>query len=804
VLDISTSVLRASIGALLHDVGKIGVQVPGRDASVTQFECETPGQHRSFGACTSCGARYGQAHAAAGGRLVSETLGRFPGLAALVAEHHRPERSRGLVEVITRADHLSAGERDDREEASDRIPALVNPLARSTTVRLRPAPLGQQLGLAAVETKEDAESALGVLWGELRRALEMAARYAGDDLEALADHALGAVYRAAFGTPSAFYHAQADISLASHSHLAAAIAGALASGGTLPAEGKESFAVIAGDISGIQEYVHGGATRNAARSLRARSFFLQLLSHVAARFVARECGVPPTAIVDVVGGHFTVLAPVTALAQLPAIRRAVDRAVFETEGVGLAVALGGATIDTVELIDYRKVREKVGREVSLQKYRRYLGSLAEVAPFVPRAAVAEGEVCAVCGRERGTVRRRDDDDDGERLCPRCHNLEALGRQLAGHETARFLTIKEVSPKEGEGWAGLFLRLGFEVTVQNQAPEAPFAGAIYALDDDALAEVPCARYLPVARIPTDRRGRARGFDEIAGQESGRPLLAVAKLDVDDLGVVFADHFPAEPRAGVSARKPSPSRIASFGSMLSLFFEGYLAQHREAAFDNLYLVFAGGDDLVCAGAPGQVLAFLQHARRQFGIWTGGNERLHFSAGVTIGSVQRPIAAALEAAEEALDAAKGFVHPEGQDARAPGARREPPREKDAVAIASRGGSRPLERPAHAVMPWAEFDHLVALRQELIGLVEQAHAPRGLLQRLQYLIEIEGPGGTVRYGPAVWRSMYMLRRAGEGRADLARRLLGLHDEALRPGGARRIALAARLAEVATARERG
>ena len=41
--------------------------------------------------------------------------------------------------------------------------------------------------------------------------------------------------------------------------------------------------VIIGDLSGMQDFLHGVTSRRAARALRARSFYLQTLSLVAAR-----------------------------------------------------------------------------------------------------------------------------------------------------------------------------------------------------------------------------------------------------------------------------------------------------------------------------------------------------------------------------------------------------------------------------------------------------------------------------------------------------------------------------------------
>ena len=67
--------------------------------------------------------------------------------------------------------------------------------------------------------------------------------------------------------------------------------------------------LIGGDISGIQKFIYTIASKKAAKTLRGRSFYLQLLTEAVLRFVLGELELPYTNVIYAGGGHFFLLAP---------------------------------------------------------------------------------------------------------------------------------------------------------------------------------------------------------------------------------------------------------------------------------------------------------------------------------------------------------------------------------------------------------------------------------------------------------------------------------------------------------------
>ncbi len=774
-------VLKAYCGALAHDLGKVWAQVPNRGTAPSRYNCQTPERHQvRFDDCESCKREYKYAHAPMGANLLSETIPAHGFLAEIAARHHSSEASSygDLLRWATLGDQLSAGERDDRFDGPGGgrpVPALLNPLA-SGDVLIRPAPLHSTMLFECLDGPDpdgEARQAMGTVLDALREALERAGAASGDDLLLLSEHLTGAIYRGAMGVPSAFQNAVADIPLATHLHLAGAFAAALAADRS-PVNDPEqaSVGIVAGDLSGIQEFIHDTGSRRAARALRARSFYIQLLSVVAARWVAIQCGVPPWAAFSVVGGQFLVAIPASAVGRVPELQVELDRVLWEAHGSTLAIGLAAKSVTGRELKDFASVHGELKEALSVRKAQRYADLARSGRLFEPQPVLPMGRACRTCGREAIEGVQEDDDGVERRVCAVCDSLEKLGRQLL--ERSYVVLAPAGAPTTERGWQDVMAQLGHRVELHQAVPEKP-AGAVIALDQDALDGYPCARYVPTARhAPRGNDGNLLDFEKIAAQGKGRAIIATLKADVDDLGQFLQGYFTSHPS--------SPSRFLAISTALSLFFEAYLPELAAKKYPNLYLVFSGGDDTALAGPLHDVLAFALDLRKRFDAWTAGNADLHFSAGVSGAHAHRPVQAGMEEAEAFLADAKQLVRP------------------------SHGMRKNAICALGVTMAWETFDRVWVWSEELERMVAgtgTSTSGRRLLARraLQHLQLLEA-ADPQRYGRLHWWSFYQLNRVARDYAEAESLLMDLRRQAFdRTGvGGRAVALAARLAEVATA----
>ena len=89
--------------------------------------------------------------------------------------------------------------------------------------------------------------------------------------------------------------------------------------------------LLKGDISGIQSFLYQILSDGAARQLRGRSFYLQLLTEAIAHWVLRQLDLPIVNLLLASGGHFYILAPYTkASEKLEELQRKISEKIVDT------------------------------------------------------------------------------------------------------------------------------------------------------------------------------------------------------------------------------------------------------------------------------------------------------------------------------------------------------------------------------------------------------------------------------------------------------------------------------------------
>lgn len=190
---------------------------------------------------------------------------------------------------------------------------------------------------------------------------------------------------------------------------------------------------LAGDFSGIQDYVLGikSAGGAQAKRLRARSFLLELFEYAALAKVKERFGVSEDDVLIRGGGGFL------ARADGAADKRAVDemnadlqRMVWDETGGGVQTSLVWG--DTPE--DARARLERRKRRPSFSELQSGGAWSAERMSLPPL-----GDPCEVCGQAPGRRRVQDAGDaEGELHCAACLKARDLGERLTRLEWMRVL------------------------------------------------------------------------------------------------------------------------------------------------------------------------------------------------------------------------------------------------------------------------------------------------------------------------------------------------------------------------------
>jgi len=727
------------LAALLHDIGKFA-QRAGRPQSA-----ELIGEY-----CPHDGGRPTHTHVLYTDHVIEKDLPLPEGvnlseLARLASSHHKPAGGVLAEQALCRADRLSAGmDRIGETEVvgdykSSRLLSTFCQIALQSaeTCARRYYPLlpidedAFPRTLAAAQQTTYAALYVRFLADAKNLPLTMGLRHYLASLDSLLEMYTWCI-------PSSTYKNEPDISLYDHATTTAAIAQALYAfhsvQGGAPGESQREarkFILLGGDLSGIQSYIFGlekshGA--GVAKILRARSFYLQALTRSVILSLLDACGLCLQARIMDAGGRFVLLLPATDAVKdlLPEFEARTQAWFFETFKGRLTLNLTYELQLTEADFDLKSMKEKLD-ELSdslearkLHKFDMFLAS--GHPPFAEGIEDYAHGACAACRvNPVSPAATRRFEERKERSIPLCQECAGQILDIGGElPTAPFLVY---SRKE----QGAEMRLfdGVYGRFENQ-PGQQHKGALDIAnlrERGMFSHQPVAGHVPdfseedVSRWRAEGRaieeeapvaaGSAKTFGHLAEEARlhdanglrGKAFLGAFKADVDNLGQVF----------GIGLQKNlSISRFAGLSRLLNHFFSTLLVAKVREEFPNLYVVFAGGDDLFLLGPWTQVVEFASALVKDFRRYVADNPEITLCAGLLVSKPQLPAHTIAREVEDLLECSKKFMR--GGKAQ----------DKNAFTLfdVTRG--------------WEEYDELLQKGRWIENLVLDKKAPAGLVRRL------------------------------------------------------------------------
>lgn len=571
----------------------------------------------------------------------------------------------------------------------------------------------------------------------------------------------------AWCVPAATNEPICDVSLYDHLRTAAAVAAALTASfldsfghpagmddathnnpvAWIKDRSQQRYALICGDISGIQRYLHAVASRGAAKSLRGRSFMVQLLTDACARYLLRQLDMPPCNILFAGGGHFWILAPRSRADRLETYVEEADLWIADWSGGYLSFATGSAVASGMDLIqkNMSDIRDLSMRDLHQNRGRRFqrLAKAEHERIFGIRSISPRARPCRSCGQDVVEL-----EESEQQSCRACTDAETMGRLLPKSQYLWRLAAKgyETWNRIEAGECSIFfagpLQTGYALSkrmpadmnsLENQA-------AVCSLGTE-MGNLPSNTGIPKGIWPVARNAPGThkdgdyipfSYEDLAGRSDGVPRLGVLRADVDNLGKTF--------RNGFSKSQASLSRLASLSWHLTLFFGGYITsiiEERDGLRDAVQIVFSGGDDLFVVGAWDRLPSLAWNIRSEFREFAAGNQQLSISAGISSGGPNDPVIRLAAEAHDAEERAKRFKHFSNQG-----------KTKDAVSFLGR------------VLSWDELRLSSALARDLAFLITGRECgyflglgipdppgreilpkplPRGLLQQLLTIADVE-----------------------------------------------------------------
>ena len=417
---------------------------------------------------------------------------------------------------------------------------------------------------------------------------------------------------------------------------------------------ENAFLLYSADISGIQKFLYTVASDKALRSLRSRSFFLELLMEHYADELLLACGVSRTNLLYSGGGHCYILLPNTesVKAALSAWNQRFNAWLSGEFGVSLFLAHGWTECSGNDLTNtpaedapYKAMFRRVSAAVSRHKMHRYsAGDLRRLNRPTP----ASGRECKVCGRT-------DDLIDGR--CPWCRLFAALSEKIQTKDVYFVGTGEDAEHDFAlptpDGYA--YILLTDEKTARLRLDSGAAVRRIYS-KNRAFTGLRYSTRLYVGDYAFSNR-----MDELAQNASGVRRLGVCRMDVDDLGRSFVSGYerPGRATAAETQHYVTISRTAAFSRQMSLFFKCYINDVLSGKYGGkrplaVTIVYSGGDDVFLVGAWNDTLEACLRIRAALRQFSCGS--LTISGGLCVTDDSYPIRLAAERAGELEDRAKG----------------------------------------------------------------------------------------------------------------------------------------------------
>ena len=463
---------------------------------------------------------------------------------------------------------------------------------------------------------------------------------------------------------------RADISLYDHLKLTAAFAGCIQQyleekneknyresllQKTSDFYSREAFLLASLDVSGIQKFIYTISSDDALRTLRARSFYLEILMEHLVDELLEKLNLTRANLIYAGGGHCYFILPNTQACRdtFDSFMKETNEWFLENYQNALFIA-GGYTpccsnaLRNIPEGSYSQLFLNVSRKLSEQKSRRYTAD--QILALNHRDWKEYGRECKVC-RRLGNI-------DDEKVCPACKALKLLSNNVL---YSNFFSILK-----DEGQTGVKLPGGFILAADDEESlkgrirerregKGTFVRA-YSKNQRFTGEA-IATHLWTGSYTTGET-----FNEFAEGAKGIKRIGILRGDVDNLGSAFEFGFESKQHGN---KYVTLSRTATLSRQLSFFFKGYINEilkKPEFSLDGekredrkATIVYSGGDDVFIVGAWNEVIELAADLKDAFARYTEGT--LTLSAGIGIYDSGYPISAIAAEVADMEDASKGY---------------------------------------------------------------------------------------------------------------------------------------------------
>lgn len=369
---------------------------------------------------------------------------------------------------------------------------------------------------------------------------------------------------------------------------------------------ENMFYLYSFDFSGIQSFIYNVASDKTLRSLRTRSFYLEILLEDIIDTLLERLNLFRTNLLYLGGGHCYLILPNTKFVKMEVekFKNEIKAWLLDLYNSELYLAGGGEicnakTFNNENVEKYSELFRKVSNEISKNKLNRYSPSGLKKLNF--EELVDGVRECKICKRVDHLI-----ETENGLVCEICNDISNFSRNIL---EAKFFVVENKKQNE----SAYTLPLSFNKILTTVKTENELRDKILNDDDFVRAYTKNDEYSG-GDLSTKLWIGDYNYDSklniLTESAQGIKRIGVLRADVDNLGQSFVKGF--------SKDYMSLTRSSVFSRNMSLFFKyhiNYLLENGEFSITGktspirrrTLIVYSGGDDIFVVGAWDDIIEF-----------------------------------------------------------------------------------------------------------------------------------------------------------------------------------------------------
>ena len=464
---------------------------------------------------------------------------------------------------------------------------------------------------------------------------------------------------------------------------------------------KTKFLFVSGEFTGIQNFIYTITSKMAMKSLRGRSFYLELFIEHIIDEILEALNLSRVNLIYSAGSQFYMLLPNVpkTIEILENYKKIVNDFLLKELGTSVyyeishtetsAEELGNKLSENIKKENQiKEIFKRNSIETSRKKLNRYSEKQLEKIfdeDSDLNKIYNDTKECVICKKsekEEILIKNSQNESNGNiEICDSCKNYIKLGRDISKsfHQKRTFFMEKNCEenssklkfPKYPKGSVEIVFK-NFE-TVEEVEKESEKFYRFYSINDDYFGKgnsrnIKIGNY-NIKSTNEEKENSLVEFTELVKKGKGIERLAVLRADIDNLGILFQTGFEDRGFVNIDGEK-EPYKFVRFSKTvvlsryLSDFFKRVinlilerknLTDEKNELFKeycniitertkektdgrNIVLVYSGGDDVFAIGTWNDIIEFAVDLRTAFKEFS--SDRVTLSAGIGFFDENYPI--------------------------------------------------------------------------------------------------------------------------------------------------------------------